>query len=133
MTSRTLITRMAVTMAIVSAAVLTTGAVLVMPWVVVGRSMEPALVQGDRVLVDCWTYRHRGPRVGEIALVLGPSGVPMVKRVAESPSHGDGIWVLGDHVDQSTDSREFGALPADHLRGRVVYRYWPLSRAGPVR
>lgn len=133
MTARALVTRMAATMAVVSAAALTAGTDLVMPWVVAGRSMEPALFQGDRVLVDRWTYHHRGPRVGEIALLLGPSGVPMVKRVAESPNHGSGIWVLGDHVDRSTDSRDFGALPAGRLRGRVVYRYWPLSRAGPVR
>jgi signal peptidase I len=124
---------MAVTMAVVSAAVLAAGAQLVTPWVVAGRSMEPALYQGDRVLVDCWTYRHRGPRVGEIALVVGPSGLPMVKRVVEPPDKGGGIWVLGDHVEHSIDSREFGGLPADRLRGRIVYRYWPLSRAGPLR
>jgi signal peptidase I len=123
---------MVVTMAVVLAGVLTTGANLVMPWVVAGGSMEPALFQGDRVLVDCWTYRHRRPRAGEVALLLGPSGVPMVKRVASPPSPGSGIWVLGDRVEHSIDSRRFGALPAGRFRGRVVYRFWPLSRAGPV-
>ena len=133
MTSRALLTRMVVTMAVVLAGVLTTGSHLVMPWVVAGRSMEPALFPGDRVLVDCWTYRHRRPRSGEVALLVGPSGLRMVKRVAELPDSGNGIWVLGDHGAHSIDSRRFGALPADRFRGRVVYRYWPLSRAGPVR
>jgi nickel-type superoxide dismutase maturation protease len=132
-TSRALLTWMVVTMAVVLAVVLTTGAIVAAPWVVAGRSMEPALFPGDRVLVDTWTYRHRPPRVGEVALLLGPSGVPMVKRVASPPNSLDEIWVLGDNGDHSIDSRRFGAIPADRFRGRVVYRFWPLSRAGPVR
>jgi nickel-type superoxide dismutase maturation protease len=109
---------------------------LVVPWVVAGDSMEPTLRQGDRVLVDRWTYRHRAARNGEIVLVRGPADVPMVKRVATPRTTEDadnGIWVLGDNTEHSVDSRRFGALPARRLRGRVIYRYWPPSRAGRVR
>ena len=115
----------------------------VMPWVVAGRSMEPALSAGDRVLVDRWTYRHRPPRVGEVVLVLGSSDVPLVKRVAAPPgSQGaaplgarsqPALWVVGDNRSDSVDSRHFGPLPRERFGGRVVYRYWPPARAGRIR
>jgi len=104
------------------------GGWLVVPWVVAGRSMEPALLHGDRVLVDLWTYRHRPPRIGELVLFEGPEGEIMVKRLAPSPPHaGPGYWLLGDNSGSSRDSRRFGPVPAGRLRGRVVLRYWPLS------
>jgi nickel-type superoxide dismutase maturation protease len=105
------------------------GGWLVVPWVVAGRSMEPALLHGDRVLVDLWTYRHRPPRIGELVLFEGPEREIMVKRLASSPPHsGQGYWLLGDNSSSSRDSRRFGPVPAERIRGRVVLRYWPLTR-----
>ena len=31
------------------------------------------------------------------------------------------LFVMGDHRDRSNDSRFFGPVPADHLRGRVLF------------
>ncbi len=118
-----------------------------MPWVVAGDSMSPTLEHGDRVIVDLWSYRGRPPRSGEIALFDGPRGVPMVKRVADLPhlehvrsewfgpsgALRSGLWVVGDNSDASRDSRRFGTVPPDRFRGRLVWRYWPVSKAGPLR
>jgi signal peptidase I len=112
---------------------------LALPWVVSGRSMEPTLTAGDLVIVDLWSYRHRQPRRGEIALFTGPrpAGAPLVKRVASPPAdHRSArreVWLLGDNPEISNDSRRFGPVPADRIRGRLVWRYWPLSRAGAIR
>ncbi len=112
---------------------------LAVPWFIAGPSMEPALRHGDRVIVDIWTYRHRRPRPGEVVLLVPPSGRPdpLVKRVAPRPDSQlpdpETCWVLGDNLDQSLDSRSFGGVPTVNFRGRVVWRYWPPSRVGPVR
>ena len=57
-----------------------------------GRSMEPTLHQGDRVLVSKVDYRLTAPEAGDI-IVFGPpvdTSIPFVKRV---------IAVAGDVVD----------------------------------
>lgn len=41
-------------------------------------------------------------------------------------------FVLGDNRGVSVDSRSFGLVPADRLVGRVLWRYWPLDRAGTL-
>jgi signal peptidase I len=136
----------ALAFALVGAGVWATTRLVVAPWVVAGRSMEPTLAPGDRVLVDLWSYRRRPPRPGELVLFAGPGGAPMVKRVASGPPRGAPrqgvipakpgevrIWVLGDNGDASLDSRAFGPVPMRRVRGRVAWRYWPLPRAGRIR
>lgn len=39
----------------------------------------------------------------------------------------DAVFVLGDHSQDSWDSRYFGALPRERWRGRVVAVVWPPS------
>lgn len=139
-------------LALIAAAVFLGTRFLALPWVVSGGSMEPTLSPGDRVLVDLWSYRQRGPRPGEIVLFRGPMpNEPMlVKRVARFPREErsvprrrlwpeggeaarETLWTLGDNHRHSVDSRSFGPVPRTRVRGRVVFRYWPPSRAGPIR
>ncbi len=42
-------------------------------------------------------------------------------------------FVLGDNRAHSTDSREFGPIRYDDIVGIARFRYWPLSKAGPIR
>jgi signal peptidase I len=39
-------------------------------------------------------------------------------------------WMMGDNRDNSSDSRYFGPVPLENLRGTPLIRYWPLDRAG---
>jgi len=41
-------------------------------------------------------------------------------------------FVLGDNRNVSVDSRSFGLVPRDQIIGRVLTRYWPSGRWGPV-
>ena len=90
-----------------------------------GRSMEPALHEGDRLLV---MYGAR-PRRGKLAIVRLPddaAGAPRplaVKRLSRrDPEGGDGWWVERDNPREGLDSWTVGAIPAAGIRARVLLR-----------
>jgi nickel-type superoxide dismutase maturation protease len=101
-----------------------------------GASMLPTLTHGD-FLVAVSMAR---PRRGSLVVVEHPArpGYEMVKRLAGLPGEQAGgrrlganeYWMLGDHPGGSTDSRQFGPVPREAIRGVVRLRYWPPSRAG---
>jgi len=103
--------------------------------VVEGDSMTPTLLDGDRlvVLARPWCSPAR-PAVGDIVAVPDPRRPDrvLVKRVASVDWPNGNLVVLGDSPDASTDSREFGAVPLVSVIGRVVHRYGPKGRSGPV-
>ncbi|HAK95586.1 MAG TPA: signal peptidase I [Planctomycetes bacterium] len=39
----------------------------------------------------------------------------------------DSFFVLGDNRANSQDSRDFGSIPVELLRGKVLFRWWPLG------
>ena len=144
-----LLPRLVLTLAAVTAAIFLTTRFIAIPWVVLGPSMEPTLLPGDRVVVDLWTYGRHRPAAGEVALFLGPEDVPLVKRIVDGPlldaaPFQPGAWgsvdldedlleVAGDNREESSDSRRFGPVPRHRFRGRILWRYWPVSRAGRIR
>jgi signal peptidase I len=97
--------------------------------VVAGRSMEPSLWAGDRLLVA----RTRPARAGDVVALRDPRDPRrvIVKRVA-AVRRGE-IVVRGDNPEASIDSRVFGPVPNVAVLGRVVRRYGPVGRSGPVR
>jgi len=99
---------------------------------VTGRSMAPALLPGDRLLVEAVSLRRRPPRVGEVVLAPDPREPEreLVKRVAHVADAR--VDLRGDAADESTDSRAFGSLPVTAVAWRVAFRYWPPSRIGPI-
>ncbi len=100
---------------------------------VVGASMAPALLAGDRLVVVRlpWVPPF-GPRPGQVVAVRDPRRPDrvLVKRVSSVES---GRFVVeGDAAHASTDSRSFGPVPRSAILGRAVYRYAPVGRSGPV-
>jgi signal peptidase I len=136
-----------VVLALAAGAVLGTTRWLAVPWSVEGPSMEPTLREGDRVIVDLLSFRRRAPREGDVVLLDGPGGIELVKRVAGDETTAPipppllepdsalepAFIVLGDNLTASSDSRAFGPVPLHRIRGRIVWRYWPVERFGPIR
>lgn len=93
-----------------------------------GRSMAPALLAGDRLLVA----RLGSPRVGDVVLAADPRNPrrELIKRV--SGNDAGGVVLTGDNPSESTDARTFGALPPAVVTWRVIGRYWPAHRIGRV-
>jgi signal peptidase I len=40
---------------------------------------------------------------------------------------------MGDNRETSVDSRVIGPVCEDNIKGKVVYRFWPLNKAGSVK
>jgi phage repressor protein C with HTH and peptisase S24 domain len=87
--------------------------------VVRGRSMEPTLFDGDRLLVRYGVP----PRVGGLAVVRLPDRPVAVKRITRRTP--EGWWVERDNPDEGVDSWLVGAIPDDDVVARVLLRVWP--------
>jgi nickel-type superoxide dismutase maturation protease len=107
-------------------------------YVVHDTSMAPTLRPGDRVFVWRWPGRLRA---GDVVVVRDPElpGLHLVKRLAGLPGQAvagvrgtDGFALLGEQPSSSRDSRRFGRLPRQAIVGRVVWRYLPGPRRGPI-
>ena len=118
-----------------------------------GRSMEPTLHDQDRLVVNKLAYQVHDPEVGDVVMLLHPNnpGQSLVKRVVAAPGDTvafregvvvrngvvadedfvpDGFYfVLGDHRNNSSDSRAFGPVPKKYILGRIQIRWWPLADA----
>jgi nickel-type superoxide dismutase maturation protease len=89
------------------------------------RSMEPALMAGDWLLV----IRCARIRAGHIVIARNPEMTDMllVKRAGRRVD--GGWWLESDNPGAgAVDSRRFGPVPDRLVIGRVLARYWPLRR-----
>ena len=109
------------------------------PMRVHGTSMLPLLRPGDVILVQESAYHCRAPRRGEVVVARPSSlsGRAFVKRILGTPHEEvacasrtwslgpDEYFLLGDHPEESLDSRTLGPMTRRELIGRVWLRVWP--------
>ena len=94
--------------------------------VVRGRSMQPTLRDGDRLLV-----KHGAtPRPGDLVVVRLPArGLAVKRATVRQPG---GWWVERDNPTEGTDSWLVGAIPDGDVLAVVRARVWP-PRPGRLR
>lgn len=88
---------------------------------VVGLGGETVDILDGKVLID-----------GEVLDEPYTHGLPTEPMTLEMPYEiPDGsVWLMGDYRTNSADSRVFGAVPLSEIRGRAIFRFWPIDRIG---
>lgn len=87
---------------------------------VVGHSMVPTLPPKTRVI---GTGFIKEVKVGQIVVIVH-NGMEKIKRIGQIKDNQ--IFVLGDHPETSTDSRQFGWLPITVIKARI---FWPRPKS----
>jgi signal peptidase I len=99
--------------------------------VVLGNPTDPTVdyvkrvvgLPGDRVRL------HRGVlMVNDRAVPEDFAPIQDAATTTEVLVPGGFLWVLGDNRPISRDSRDFGLVPVDLIRGKVRVRFWPPAR-----
>lgn len=84
-----------------------------------GHSMLPVLPPGTLVWGYRWFLRLQSQKV----VIAEHGGREIIKRIESvQPA---GVFLLGDHAEASTDSRQYGVIPRDQVKAVVV---WPRVR-----
>ncbi|XVF79174.1 hypothetical protein PTKIN_Ptkin14bG0198800 [Pterospermum kingtungense] len=132
-----------------------TGSYLLSSDHVLGPSMLPTLnISGDVVLVDRFSHRLGKLGSGDLVLVRSPLDPKrsLTKRIVamegdrvtfsldSTRSHSSRslvvpkghVWIQGDNLFVSCDSRHFGPVPYGLIEGKVFMRVWPLNSFGPL-
>ncbi|KAI6225219.1 Peptidase-S24 domain-containing protein [Aphelenchoides fujianensis] len=113
-----------------------------------GQSMVPALQDGDIVVGERLSVKRGNLRPGDIVCATNPfdSRQLLCKRIAHGPADKIELpqeyefplrrvppghcFLIGDNRFLSKDSRHCGPVPLGLVQVRLVFRLWPLSRAG---
>lgn len=84
-----------------------------------GTSMNPTLGDGEVVLVD----REAEIEVGDIVIAKHPleQDHEIAKRIDHINKYGN-CFLIGDNLEESEDSRHFGAVTREYIKGKVVGR-----------
>lgn len=92
---------------------------------IIGMPGEEIEVRGHRAYID-------GQKLEEPFLFPVDDGVRLAGDFSPITIADDHYFVMGDHRDNSSDSRVFGTVPRDFLIGQAFMIYWPPSHAGTL-
>ncbi len=107
--------------------------------VVNGHSMEPTYREGQRLLMTNAYWLFGKIERGDVVVIITPTGERLIKRVVALPSESvpqrywsayllkygttvpEGhLFVVGDNLGFSEDSRFFGPVPLSRVEGKIV-------------
>ena len=116
-----------------------------------------AITTGDFIFVNRWKWNFFRPQDGEVMIFSTtgieslPQGTHYIKRMKARPGEtyvlehpvegrpdtvtmGEGeYFACGDNFNNSYDSRYWGPVPAENLRGAASFVFWPISGIRIIR
>ncbi|CAG9828126.1 unnamed protein product [Diabrotica balteata] len=107
-----------------------------------GPSMEPTLHSDDVLLTKHVSPLRGGINKGDIIIAKCPTNPKqqICKRVVALPGEKvktgfrtykyvplGHVWLEGDNVNNSLDSRSYGALPQGLIKSKALCKVWPLQ------
>jgi len=85
-----------------------------------GQSLAPDYREGDYVLAAKVPFPSGKIRAGDVIVFDQPGYGRLIKRVTRVLDDGGAFEVQGTQVE-STDSRNFGPVPADRVSAKVIW------------
>ncbi len=86
---------------------------------IIGHSMEPAIKNGEEVLVSNFFYWFKKPKIGDIVAFRDSEQI-LIKRITKI-SEGK-YFLSGDNQGDSLDSRKLGLIAKRKIIGKVIYK-----------
>jgi len=90
-------------------------------------------VPGDRIRIDAGQVYVNGGALAEAYVPPDEKDYSSWRDGQEQQVPQGKYFVLGDHRNQSSDSRMWGYVPRENIYGKAVFVYWPLKSMGRVR
>ena len=87
-------------------------------------------VPGDRIEIVRGAVMVNGTQLEEPYV---PSEFRDQRSMSEITMSANSYFVLGDHRNLSSDSRDFGMVEQDAIFGKAVFVYWPTAVMGKLR
>ena len=111
-----------------------------------GSSMFPTIQDGNIILVDHLFFKYFGLKKGDIIVAQSPlqKNIQICKRLIQLPGEKyswrdnyqyeqniitpkNHYWIEGDNKEQSFDSRQYGPIPKQLIKGKVFLSLYPLK------
>lgn len=87
-------------------------------------------IPGDRIAIFRGNVEVNGRQLEESYV---PARFRDTRSMGEMVVPAESYFVLGDHRNLSSDSRDFGMVERDAIFGKAVFAYWPTGMVGKLR